>query len=330
MKAMVLERPGPGATPLVLREIADAALQSGELRLRVLACAVCRTDLQICRGDLASHLLPLVPGHQIVGRVEEIGPGVSGFALGDRVGVGWLGSTDGSCVYCNSGTENLCRQASFTGWDRHGGYAERVTVRAGFALPLPEGLSDAALAPLLCGGVIGYRSLKRSGVRPGQNLGLYGYGASARLAMQVAKHWGCKLFVVTRGERDRQAARAHGADWVGGMDEIPPEPLQAAVTFAPAGEVVVAALRALDRGGTVAINAIHLDGIPAFPYEHLWWERSICSVANFTREDARELLELAAEIPIRTAFEEMPLEAANEALLRHERGEIDGAAVLLP
>jgi len=246
------------------------------------------------------------------------------------VGVGWLGSTDESCAHCKAGQENLCQQARFTGWDRHGGYAERVTVRAGFALPLPAGLSDVALAPLLCGGVIGYRSLKRSGIRPGQNLGLYGFGASARLAMQVARHWGCKLFVVTRGERDRQAALAQGADWVGGADELPPEPLQAAVTFAPAGQVVLSALRALDRGGTVAINAIHLDGMPAFPYEDLWWERTICSVANFTRQDAQEFLKLSAEIPIRTVFEELPLEAANEALLRHERGEIDGAAVLVP
>jgi alcohol dehydrogenase, propanol-preferring len=330
MKAMVLERPGAGPRSLELQDVPDLALQPGELRLRVAACAVCRTDLQICRGDLNAHLLPLVPGHQIVGRIEEVGEGVSGFAVGARVGVGWLASADGSCSQCRSGRENLCQQARFIGWDQHGGYAERVIVRADFALRVPEALSDAALAPLLCGGVIGYRALKRSGVRPGQNLGLYGFGASARLAMQVARHWGCKVFVVTRGERDRKAALAQGAVWVGGTDELPPEPLQAAVTFAPAGQVVLSALRALDRGGTVAINAIHLDGMPAFPYDDLWWERSIASVANYTREDAREFLELAAKIPIRTSFEELPLQAANEALLRHERGEIDGAAVLIP
>jgi propanol-preferring alcohol dehydrogenase len=330
MKAMVLEDPGPGETPLVRREIANAKLQPGELRLRVLACAVCRTDLQICRGDLEAHLLPVVPGHQIVGRVIEVGPGADGFKVGDRVGVGWLGFADGTCPHCKAGRENLCEAARFTGWDKFGGYAEQVVVRGAFALGLPATLSDDALAPLLCGGVIGYRSLKRSGIRPGQRLGLYGYGASARLAIQVARHWGCRVFVVSRGERDRKAALAQGAEWAGGEGEKPPEPLDAAVTFAPVGSAVVAALRAVDRGGTVAINAIHLDGIPAFPYEDLWLERKICSVANYTREDAREFLALAESIPIKTTFEIMPLEAANEALLRHERGEIDGAAVLVP
>jgi alcohol dehydrogenase, propanol-preferring len=330
MKAMVLERPGPGTAPLVLRELPDPVPLRGELRLRVLACAVCRTDLQICRGDLAPHLLPVIPGHQIVGRVDAVGEGASRFAVGDRVGVAWLGFADGTCGQCRSGRENLCEGARFTGWDRHGGYAEAITVDADFAFPLPMGFSDQAIAPLLCGGVIGYRALKRSGIRPGQNLGLYGYGASARLALQVARHWGCKVFVVTRGSRDQAAAAAHQAHWVGGIADVPPEPLHAAVTFAPVGEVVVSALRALDRGGTVAINAIHLDGIPSFPYEDLWWERSICSVANFTRQDANELLQLAAQIPLATSFEVMPLSAANEALLRHERGEVDGAVVLVP
>jgi propanol-preferring alcohol dehydrogenase len=330
MQAMLLEHPRRRGAPLERRDLPDPTPGPGELALRVQACAVCRTDLQISRGDLAPHLLPLVPGHQIVGRVEQIGSGVSGFALGDRVGVAWLGYSDGTCRYCRSGRENLCANARFTGWDRHGGYAEKVTVDADFALALPPQLSDAAAAPLLCGGVIGYRALKRSGIKPGENLGLYGYGASARLALQVARHWGCKVFVATRGPRDQEAARTHGATWVGGTNDLPPEPLQGAVTFAPVGEVVVSALRALDRGGTVAINAIHLDGMPAFPYDDLWWERSICSVANFTREDARELLQLAAEIPIRTSFERMPLADANEALARHERGEIEGAAVLVP
>jgi propanol-preferring alcohol dehydrogenase len=330
MKAMLLEQPGPGLTPLVLRDLPEPSPKAGELRLRVQACAVCRTDLQICRGDLATHHLPLIPGHQIVGKVEEIGRGVSGFALGDRVGVGWLGFADGTCGFCQSGRENLCKNARFTGWDRHGGYADALTVDAGFAYPLPAQLSDAALAPLLCGGVIGYRALKRCGIKPGERLGLYGYGASARLALQIARHWGCKVFVVTRGTRDQEAALAQGAHWVGAPTQIPPEPLQAAVTFAPAGEVVLSALRALDRGGTVAINAIHLDGMPAFPYDDLWWERSIRSVANFTRQDARELLQLAAKIPIRTSYEVLPLADANEALARHERGEIEGAAVLVP
>jgi len=330
MKAMVLDRGGPGPTPLALREVPDPTPQPGELGLRVLACAVCRTDLQICRGDLAPHLLPLIPGHQIVGRVQSLGKGVTGFAIGDRVGVAWVGYVDGSCSYCQAGRENLCQKARFTGWDLPGGFAERVNVHAGFALQLPEGLSDVALAPLLCGGVIGYRSLKRSGILPGQNLGLYGFGASARLAIQVARHWGCQVFVVSRDAQDRKAAEEMGATWVGGMDEKPPEQLHGAVTFTPAGQVVLSALRALDRGGTVAINAIHLDGMPGFPYEDLWWERSIRSVANFTREDARELLALAAKIPIKTTFEVLPLDKANEALVRHERGDIDGAFVLVP
>jgi propanol-preferring alcohol dehydrogenase len=242
--------------------------------------------------------------------------------------VAWLGGADGTCRFCTSGRENLCQEARFTGWDRNGGFAERMTVRADFALRLPEGFPDLAAAPLLCGGVIGYRALKVSGIEPGGRLGLYGFGASARLALQVARHRGCEVYVCTRSAAERTRALELGAVWAGGYDETPPVPLDAAVTFAPVGSVVVAALGALDRGGAVAINAIHLDGIPAFDYDRLWWERSLRSVANFTRADARELLELAAEIPIVTDVETFPLERANEALQRLSAGEIRGAAVL--
>lgn len=296
--------------------------------LRVGACAVCRTDLQLCEGDLAARTLPVVPGHQIVGRVDAIGAGVTGWALGDRAGVAWLARADGACAQCRRGRENLCVDARFTGWDRDGGYATHARVDAGFALPLPDGFDDVAAAPLLCGGVIGYRSLKVSGIAPGGRLGLYGFGASATLAIQVARSWGCRVFVCTRSAAERERARALGAEWVGEYSERPPVPLDAAVTFAPAGSVVVAALQALDRGGTVAINAIHLDRVPELAYGDLWWERSLRSVANFTRQDAREFLEIAARIPVRADVEVYPLADANLALERLGRGEVRGAAVL--
>jgi propanol-preferring alcohol dehydrogenase len=335
MRAMILERPGPiGSAPLALVERPDtaAAPAAGELGLRVLACGVCRTDLQIVTGDLAARALPIVPGHQIVGRVEAIGAGVTGWRVGDRAGVAWLASACGACAQCRAGRENLCEAAAFTGWDRDGGYATHARARADFALRIPESFRDAQAAPLLCGGVIGYRALKRAGVSPGcgMRVGLFGFGASALLALQVARSWGCRVFVCTRSEAEQARARNLGAEWAGGYDAPPPERLDAAVTFAPAGSVVHAALRALDRGGTVAINAIHLDGLPAMPYADLWWERSIASVANFTREDARELLDLAARGVVKTQHEEHALAEANVALARVESGEVDGAAVLIP
>lgn len=331
MRALVVERPAPAAErPLRTVELPDPVPGRGELLLRVNACGVCRTDLQIAEGDVPAHRLPIVPGHQVVGTVEAVGSDVEGWAPGDRAGVAWLGGACGRCELCRSGRENLCPYAEFTGWDRNGGYARRMTARADFALRLPEGFGDLDAAPLLCGGVIGYRSLKVAGIRPGGRLGLYGFGASASLAIQVAVHWGCEVYVCTRSEREQRRALELGARWAGGYDAAPPVPLEAAVTFAPAGDVVVSALRALDRGGTVAINAIHLDRIPQFSYDLLWLERSIRSVANFTREDAREFLALAAEIPIRTAYEPLPLEAGNEALLRVEAGRVEGAFVLVP
>jgi len=325
---MLLERPGRGPTSLRAVDARDVEPGPGEIALDVTACGVCRTDLQLCRGELAPHRMPIIPGHQAVGRIAAVGQGVSQWRTGDRVGVAWLAQACGECTHCLERRENLCVHAAFTGWDRDGGYATRMLARADFALSLPESFDDFAAAPLLCGGVIGYRALLMSGIRPGRPLGLFGFGASALIAIQVARHWGCDVYVCTRSERERRRALDLGAKWAGGYDASPPEPLDAAVTFAPAGSVVAAALRSLDRGGTVAVNAIHLDGLPPLSYDDLWWERSIKSVANFTRDDARALLTLAAEIPIRTVIETHRVEDAALALDRLEAGEIDGAAVL--
>lgn len=331
MRALVLEEQGPaGGNPLTLREAADPEPAAGELLLRVAACAVCRTDLQLAEGDLAPRRLPVVPGHQIVGKVEALGAGVSGWSIGERAGVTWLAGFDGTCAHCLAGRENLCERAAFTGWDRNGGFAELAAVRADVAVRLPDAIDDLAAAPLLCGGVIGYRSLRVSGIQPGGRLGLYGFGASARLAIQVAVHWGCSVYVATRSEAEQRRALELGAAWAGGYDDAPPLPLDAAITFAPSGDVVVAALRAIDRGGTVAINAIHLDRVPELPYDLLWWERSLRSVANVTRQDAREFIELAAEIPVRADIEVLPLEDGNVALRRIAAGTVRGAAVLVP
>lgn len=331
MRALVLDRPARIADrPLRLAEVPDPEPGPGELLLRVSACAVCRTDLQIATGDLPARRLPVVLGHQAVGVIEALGDGLeeAGWRVGERAGVTWLGGFDGTCRFCGSGRENLCPEATFTGWDRDGGFAERMTVRAQVAVRLPDALTDFDATPLLCGGVIGYRALRLSGIEPGGRLGLYGFGASALQAIQVARHWGCEVHVASRSAGDREWAERLGAASVGGYDDPPPHPLDAAITFAPVGSVVVAALRAVDRGGCVVVNAIHLDGIPAFPYEDLWWERSIRSVANVTLQDAREYLALATEIPVRTEVEVHPLADGNDALARVERGDVAGAAVL--
>jgi len=328
VRALRLDRPGPiGDAPLRDGPAHDPVAGPGELVIDVTACAVCRTDLQLVEGDLAARTLPIVPGHQAVGRVVAVGDRVSGWASGERAGVTWLGWACGRCRFCRSGRENLCPEAEFTGWDRDGGYATRMTVAADFAQRLPEGFDDLAAAPLLCGGVIGYRALRLAGIEPGGRLGLFGFGASALLALQVARHWGCEVHVRTRSSSEQSRALSFGAASAAGYDEPTPA-LDAAITFAPAGAVVVAALRNLDRGGTVVINAIHLDAIPPFPYDLLWLERSIRSVANVTRADATEFLELAAAIPIHAEIENYPLEKANEALGRIHRGEVHGAAVL--
>jgi propanol-preferring alcohol dehydrogenase len=329
MRALQVRTPRPASDdPLELVELPDPQPAAGELLVRVAACAVCRTDLQIATGDLPPHRSPVIPGHQAVGEVVAIGSGVGGWAVGDRAGTTWLAGFDGTCSFCAAGRENLCRAAVFTGWDVDGGFAELTTVRADVAVRIPAGLGDVTAAPLLCGGVIGYRALRLSGIRAGGRLGLYGFGASARQAIQVARHWGCEVHVASRSARDLERATAFGASSVGGYDDPPPAPLDAVITFAPVGSVVVSALRALERGGTVVINAIHLDGIPALSYDDLWWERSIRSVANVTRADAQEFLSLATEIAIRSEIEVHQLALGNEALRRIESGEVAGAAVL--
>ena len=328
MRTLELQRPGPVAEgPLRLTERDEPAPGPGELLLRVAACAVCRTDLQLVEGDLPARRLPIVPGHQAVGRVAAIGEGVTGWSIGDRAGAYWLFGTDGTCRFCRGGRENLCEAAAFTGWDRDGGFAEAMVVRADVAVRIPDGFADLDAAPLLCGGVIGYRALRVSGIEPGGRLGLYGFGASALLCIQVARHWGCEVHVRARSEAERGRALEMGAASVGGYDD-PAPPLDAAITTAPSGDVVIAALRAVDRGGVVAVNAIHLDRVPEFPYDWLWWERQLRSVANVTRRDAAEFMELAASIPIRTAADLFPLEAGNEALQALAAGSTRGAAVL--
>lgn len=331
MRAMVLTAPGSiHAKPLRLATFPDPRPGPGEVLIQVAACAACRTDLQICEGQLAPRMLPVIPGHQVVGRIAAVGEGVDDWREGDRAGLTWLAGTCGECAFCASGRENLCEGATFTGWDRHGGFAELVSACADVVVPLPEGPDDLHLAPLLCGGIIGFRALRVAGIFPGARVGLFGFGASALQAIQVARHMGCTVAVATRSEAEQDRARSLGATWTGTYDEAPPFPLDLAVTFAPAGEVVVHALRALDRGGTVAINAIHLDGIPPIDYSDLWWERSIRSVANVTRADAREYMALAAEIPVTTSVEQHPLADANRALQRIATGEVDGAAVIIP
>lgn len=329
MRAFELSRPGPIELPrLHAVDRLDFEPGAGEVSIDIAACAVCRTDLQIVEGDLQARRLPIVPGHQAVGRVRAVGEGVKRWQPGDRVGVAWLGGACGSCDRCRTGRENLCSRAEFNGWDRDGGFAESMTARADFVFSIPPGFTDVEAAPLLCGGIIGYRALRIAGIEPGGRLGLYGFGASALLALQIARHWGCELFVATRSRAEQERALEMGTVWAGSYHEQPPVELDAVVTFAPVGFVVVEALKALRPGGTVAINAIHLDTIPEFPYELLWMERGVRSVANFTRRDAEEFLQLAAEIPIETVPDLYPLPDVNVALRRLKTGDVDGAAVL--
>jgi len=303
---------------------------AGEVLVEITACGVCRTDLHIVEGELPSRRSPIVPGHQIVGRIAACGSDVR-IAVGTRVGISWLGGTDGTCPSCLAERENLCDSPTFTGYDRDGGYARYAIARADFTLALPDAIDDVHAAPLLCAGIIGFRSLRVAGVRPGEYVGLYGFGASAHLALPVLQAWGCRVAVATRGTKHRAFAEQRGADWVGGPLDRPPEPLDRAVTFAPAGDVVIAALGALRKGGVVAINAIHLDRMPEFDYDALLWgERQIRSVANMTREDARDFLTLAAEIELRPEVTTFPLERVDDALLAVKADALDGAAVVLP
>ena len=331
MRALVLERSGPASgDPLSLREREPPEPGPGELLLRVVACAVCRTDLQLAEGDLPARRLPIVPGHQIVGRVAAIDAGVEGWSVGERAGVTWLAGACGHCGRCREGRENLCEFATFTGWDHDGGFADFATVRADVALRLPDAIDDLAAAPLLCGGVIGYRSLRVCGIAPGGRLGLFGFGASARCAIQVAVHWGCSVFVCTRSSANAVAPSSSEPPGPAATTSRRPSRSTRRSPSRPSGDVVVAALRALDRGGTVAVNAIHLDRMPEFPYDLLWWERCIRSVANVTRRDAREFIELAAAVPVRADIEVHPLEDGNIALQRISSGAVQGAAVLVP
>jgi propanol-preferring alcohol dehydrogenase len=327
MRAMVLDRP---RTPLVLRERPLPAAGPGELLIAVGACGVCRTDLHVVDGDLTHPKLPIVPGHEIVGRVAAIGEGVAGFSVGERVGVPWLGATCGVCSYCREGAENLCDAPVFTGYTRDGGFATHTVADARFCFPLGESGDDAEIAPWLCAGLIGWRSLRLAG--EGKRLGLYGFGAAAHILAQVARSQGRRIFAFTRaGDTPAQDfARALGAAWAGGSDELPPEPLDAAIIFAPVGALVPAALKAVRKGGRVVCGGIHMSDIPSFPYSILWEERQVCSVANLTREDAREFLDVAPKAGVHCEITRYPLTKANEALADLREGRLQGAAVLVP
>jgi propanol-preferring alcohol dehydrogenase len=329
MRAQVLHHSGPVATrPLTLEALPEPEPGPGTVRVRVRACGCCRTDLHVVEGDLELPLLPIIPGHQVVGVVDALGEECTELALGQRVGVAWLHETCGTCAACRRGDENLCDAARFTGWTAPGGYADALLVPERFAVRLPSAIDDLVAAPLLCAGVIGYRALRRAEVAPGERVALMGFGASAHLALQVLHHWGCEVVVLTRGERHRELARTMGAAWVGHASDLPPEPCDRAVVFAPAGELVPVALRIVRPGGTVSLAGIHMTPIPSFDYSLLWRERSLRSVANMTRRDAEEFMELAVVAGISAEVEVFPLEAANDALSAISRDAIRGAAVL--
>jgi len=329
MRAMLLERPAPSeSSPLRTVDILMPEPAAREVRVRVRCCGVCHTDLHIVEGDLALPKLPLVPGHQIIGEIDQLGREVTSFKLGDRVGIPWLYSTDGVCAFCQGNSENLCEHAQFTGYHVHGGYAEYCVVREDFAHSLSAVFSDENAAPLLCAGVIGYRSYRLSGAAAGQRLGLYGFGASAHLVLQLARHQGCEVYVFTRGTAHRQLAEKLGAAWTGTADETPPHSLDASIIFAPAGALVPQALRHLRKGGTLALAGITMTQIPALDYDLLYHERVIRSVANSTRQDCREFLRLAAEIPIQTQIQVYPLSEANRALADLKQSKLEAAAVL--
>src|SRR5215469_4658151 len=348
MKAAVLSTPAPiRSSPLKIEDVPTPQPKPGHVLLRVRACAVCRTDLHIVEGELPPRHPRIIPGHQIVGDViggelsgQDVGTGSrstlrsstsSELRVGARVGVSWIGGTDGTCTYCRHNRENLCDSPTFTGYSVDGGYAEYALARADFCFPIPAQLDDLHAAPLLCAGIIGFRALRVAGVEKGERVGLFGFGASAHLAIHVLQAWNCEVYVSTRGESHRKLAESLGATWVGGETDKPPVGLDRAVTFAPSGDVVLAALASLRKGGVVAINAIHLDRVPQFDYDRLLWgERQLRSVANMTRADARDFLELATEIKLDPKVTKFSLEKANEALGALKNDAIDGAAVLVP
>jgi propanol-preferring alcohol dehydrogenase len=331
MKAMVLKSPGPiDSSPLELREVEAPEPGEKEVRVKVLTCGLCRTDLHVVEGDLPVHKAGIIPGHQVVGIVDKTGPRADRIKIGDRVGIAWLRWTCGECRYCRQGKENLCPNARFTGYDQDGGYAEYATVRQEFAYAMPESLDPVAAAPLLCAGIIGYRALKRADMQPGARVGLYGFGSSASIGIQIARHLGCKVYVMSRDEKHQKLARALGAVWAGSAQAQPPEALDCAVLFAPVGELVLPALAALDRGGTLAIAGIHLTDIPALNYEkHLFYEKNLNSVTANTRADGEELLRLAAEIPLKPETTRFALADANKGLALMKHDGINGSGVLV-
>ncbi len=331
MKAQRLTAAAPiERQPLAMQQLPIPQPESGQLLLRVRACGICHTDLHLVEGDIQPPELPRTPGHQVVAEVAQLGPQATGWAVGDRAGIPWQHSACGECAACRRGEENLCEQARFTGFHVDGGFAEYLLAESAFALHLPESISDLTAAPLLCAGIIGYRSLRKADLAPEETLGLVGFGASAHLAIQIARHWGCQVYVFTRSEGHRQLARQLGAAWVGGLEHEPPGKLDRAVIFAPAGALVPQVLELLRPGGTLAINAIHMSPIPELPYSLIYGERTLRSVANATHQDGVELLALAAEIPLVASTQEYPLEQANQALEDLKLSRIDGAGVLLP
>lgn len=330
MKAALLGTPGPlNETSLKIEQIPMPIREAGHALLKIHACGVCRTDLHIVEGELPAKLDWVIPGHQVVAEIVE-SPDPR-FHKGDRVGVSWIGGTDGSCRFCRIGRENLCDHPIYTGYTQNGGFAEYMTARTEFLFPLPNALEDRAAAPLLCAGIIGFRSLKIAEVKRGQHVGLFGFGSSAQLLLQVLKAWDCRVYVSTRELHHQRLAATLGAEWVGGGTEVPPQPLDSAITFAPSGEVVVTALRSVDKGGIVAINAIHLDHIPQFDYDSLLWgERQLRSVTNMTRQDGIDFLKVAAEIGLKPEVVTFGLDHINEALLGLKEDRLSGPAVILP
>jgi len=329
VKACLLRAPAPVKTnPLELAEVAKPAPAAGEVLVRVTACGVCRTDLHVVEGELEVRKSPVIPGHQVVGRVEALGEGARRFHSGDRVGIAWLHKTDGVCEYCRAGKENLCDNATFTGWMVDGGYAEYAVALEAFVYAIPESFSDLDAAPLLCAGIIGFRALRLSGIKKGGRLGFYGFGSAALLAIQVARHWGAEVYAFTRDAAHQKLASELGAVWAGYSSGPAPVPLDSAVIFAPAGELVPASLRALKKGGTLVLAGIHMSTIPAMDYDLLYHERVVRSVANNTRQDGEDFLRAAAEIPIHTQVQVFPLAEANRALNALKDDEVRGAAVI--
>src|SRR5258708_33056378 len=329
MKAQVLDNPAPvAANPLKLSELPRPSPAAGEILVQINVCGVCHTDLHVVEGELPNPALPIIPGHEIVGTVIENGDEANRFRLGARVGIPWLHEACGICEFCKRGQENLCPYARFTGYTAQGGYAEFTTVPERFAVPLPDQFTDVEIAPLLCAGIVGYRSLRLSDLEPGERLGLYGFGGSADICIQVARYWNCEVFVFTRSPEHQALARKHGAAWVGRSDEQPPALLDRAIIFAPVGSLVPVALGHLRKGGTLCINAIHTSPIPEMPYHLLWGERTIRTVANATRRDAEEFLPLAAKIPIKTDTQLFKLAEANHVLQLLKQSKVNGTAVL--